>query len=494
MAVAPAVGHFPEVPMARTSVPDASLFELAPEAMLLTDGQGIVLRVNAEFASLFGYRPEEIVGRLIDDMIVPADLKSEATAAGDTVHAGKRSFLETERCRKDGSPIAVSVHCTPIKCDDGSWGSFSVYKDISQRRRAEHALQQSEEKFEKAFRASPDALVISTVTDGRIIEVNDRYLSLFGFTSRDEVIGHTVDELNIYETPFEREKMIAELNARGYVANMDCRVISRTRGVRIFQVSVEYLELDGVRAILSVGRDVTDIRAAGAELFRSRGRLRELAARLDGVREEERAAIAREIHDELGQELTGLRLELSWLQRAIPARSHLNERVRAMVGQVDGTIETVRRIASDLRPGVLDELGLAAAVEWQAEKFAERTGLHPLVRIVGDESAVDPRRETTVFRILQEALTNVTRHAQAQRVTVNLEIEPSAIILEVEDDGVGIAGWEAASAQGLGLMGMRERALQWDGEIEITGAPGRGTRVRLVLPQTRTGEMAATIA
>ena len=468
----------------------SQLFDLAPEAMLIVDASSRVLKVNQEFTSLFGFRLDEMAGQPIDDFIVPPELKAEAAAASTMSRTGRRSFLETERCRKDGKRIAVSVHCTPIAYGTDQQITFSIYKDISQRVRAEEALRQSEEKFEKAFRASPDAMVISTVDDGRIIDVNQRYLTLFGFTAREEVIGHTTDELGIYETVQERQRVVDELRTKGFVADMDCRINARGRGVRVFQVSVELLELEGVPRMLSVGRDVTDARAARSELLRSRGRLRELAARLETVREEERAAIAREIHDELGQELTGLRLELSWLRRAIPARSHLHERVQAMVGQVDGAIDTVRRIASDLRPGALDELGLAAAIEWQADRFFERTGVRPVLRVAGDDANVDERRATAVFRILQEALTNVARHAQAGQVFVSLEIAPSAITLEVEDDGVGISGWEVASAQGLGLVGMRERAIQWDGEIEISGAPGRGTRIRLILPQARTGEMA----
>jgi signal transduction histidine kinase len=160
------------------------------------------------------------------------------------------------------------------------------------------------------------------------------------------------------------------------------------------------------------------------------------------------------------------------------------------VEQIDGTIDTVRRIASELRPGPLDELGLVAAIEWQCERFRERSGLLVRVVIAGEEIPVDGRLSIAVFRILQEALTNVSRHARARSVEITLDISSLDVTLSVEDDGCGIASWEAASARGLGLVGMRERALQWDGEITIEGASGRGTRVTLVVPQARSGEMA----
>lgn len=471
-------------------LPYGAVFELAPEAMALVDAGGRVLRVNGEFTRLFGFTAEEVHGRRINDVIVPAHLMDEAEAAGDLAASGRRSLMETVRAAKDGRLVDVSVHCTPIQLEDGTQAIFSIYRDIAQRIRAEQALRLSEEKFAKAFRAGPDAMVISTLAEGRILEVNERYVTLFGFGPRHALVGRTVADLGVWVNPADRERMLAELRTHGYVASLDMPLRTRASGVRLFQLSAEPLEIEGEACWLTVCRDVTDIREATHQLLQSRSRLRALAARLDGVREEERAAVAREVHDELGQELTGLRLDLSWLQRQVTARSKLAERIHAMVGQVDGTIDTVRRIASELRPGPLDELGLVAAVEWQCERFRERSGHAVHLHIAGEDVPVDGRLAISVFRILQEALTNVSRHAKATSVEVTLEISPVAVTLAVEDDGCGIASWEAASARGLGLLGMRERALQWEGEISIEGASGHGTCVRLVVPQVRTGELA----
>lgn len=467
------------------------LFELAPEAMVLVDASGVVLRTNAEFARLFGWMAEEAIGRSINDLIVPPICSEEARQATLKVGRGERCLMETVRHHRDGSLVDVSVHCTPVRLPDGSVTVFSIYRDISARKRAEDALRQSEEKFAKAFRASPDSLAISTLDDGRVLEVNDKYVATLGFSHRDEVIGRTVEELGVYVNHADRDRLVRGLAERGFVTALEMPIRTRRSGIRLFQVSAELIDIEGQPCMVSVGRDITESRAAADELLHSRTRLRELAARLEVVREEQRTAIAREIHDELGQALTGLRLELSWLSRSLPASQRaVHERVRKMVEQVDGTIDTVRRISSDLRPGVLDELGLVAAVEWQADRFQERATIRTTVVVRGEEVPIDECRATAVFRILQEALTNVARHAEARSVHIDLDITPAAIVLEVRDDGRGIADWEAAGATGLGLVGMRERALQWEGEVEISGAAGRGTTVRLVVPQTRTGEMA----
>jgi PAS domain S-box-containing protein len=470
-----------------------SLFELAPEAMILVDAAGVVLRSNAEFTRLFGWTSEEAQGRSIHDLIVPPDRADEAREGTLRVARGERCLAETVRRDRDGRPVEVSVHCTPLRQPDGTLLAFTIYRDISARRRAENALRLSEEKFAKAFRASPDSLAISTVEEGRILEVNDKYLSTLGFTHRDEVVGHTATELGLFVNLEDRGRLVRTLTEPGRTGVVEIPIRTLHAGVRLFQISSEPIDIDGHACMVSVGRDITDSRAAADELRHSRTRLRDLAARLDVVREEQRTAIAREIHDELGQALTGLRLDLSWLARALPAGERaVHERLHLMVDQVDGTIDTVRRISSELRPGVLDELGLVAAVEWQADRFAERARVRTVVAVHGEDIPVDSCRATAVFRILQEALTNVARHACARTVHIDLDITAAAIELAVRDDGRGIADWEAAGASGLGLVGMRERALQWAGKLEVSGAAGRGTTVRLLVPQTRAGEMAIT--
>jgi signal transduction histidine kinase len=210
--------------------------------------------------------------------------------------------------------------------------------------------------------------------------------------------------------------------------------------------------------------------------------LRALAAKQQTVREEERARIAREIHDQLGQALTGLKMDLTWLNARLPGQKTVAEKVKSMFKLIDDTIQSVRKIATLLRPEVLDQLGLAAAVGWQARDFQMRTGIRCKVSLPAEPVAAGPELSTAAFRIFQELLTNVARHAQATRVEVSLGAEAGRLVLEVRDNGKGISEVEMTGAKSLGLLGMRERAMAFGGTVEFAGAGGKGTRVTVVLP------------
>jgi signal transduction histidine kinase len=222
------------------------------------------------------------------------------------------------------------------------------------------------------------------------------------------------------------------------------------------------------------------------KLRRSLDQLRALTTYLQYVREEERTRIAREVHDELGQALTGLKLDMSWIATKV-ARSAkpVQDKVKTMVDHIDETIQLVRRIATELRPGILDSLGLVAALEWQANDFQTRTGIPCHVTASVDDSQFGQQLATVFFRIYQEALTNIIRHAKASRVDVRLSEENGALVLTVKDNGRGISEEEIANTRSIGLVGMRERAMLIGGEIALQGAPGRGTTMTLRVPLAR---------
>ena len=221
---------------------------------------------------------------------------------------------------------------------------------------------------------------------------------------------------------------------------------------------------------------------AEEKLRRSHDQLRALTGHLQFVREEERTRIAREVHDELGQALTGLKLDLAWLAGKCRGARGLPRKIKTMSGQIDATILTVRRIATELRPGVLDSLGLAAAIEWQGAEFQERTGIRCEVKIDVTEPIPGRDFSTACFRIFQETLTNIIRHAKATLVKVHLEQDDHELILTVQDNGRGITEREIVHARSIGLIGMKERAAQVGGEVFFFGLPERGTTVTMRVP------------
>ncbi|HWA25826.1 MAG TPA: histidine kinase [Lacunisphaera sp.] len=227
-------------------------------------------------------------------------------------------------------------------------------------------------------------------------------------------------------------------------------------------------------------------RRAEERLRESHEQLRALSVYLQYVREEERTRIAREVHDELGQALTGLKLDLAWLAGRLPrSQRPLLEKIETMSGHVDETIQSVRRIATELRPGILDDLGLVAALEWQANEFQSRTGIECHVTSTLQDTMLDADLNTAFFRIFQETLTNIMRHAGATRVDVHSTQEGGALVLTVRDNGRGILPGEIKDRRSIGLVGMEERAALLGGEFAITGEPGRGTLVTVRIPLSR---------
>jgi signal transduction histidine kinase len=243
-----------------------------------------------------------------------------------------------------------------------------------------------------------------------------------------------------------------------------------------------------VRALIARAAHVAAIAIERRQLD---DRLAALSERIEAIREDERTGIAREIHDELGQALTALKMDIAWVARRIDAGSIVAPKLDEMSRATDEVIGAVRRISAELRPGILDDLGLRAAIEWQAEEFARRTGVPCAVRAEVGDLRLDRGLATTVFRIFQEALTNVARHASATRVEVSLGLERGNLRLEVADDGVGVpAGGPRIGA--LGLLGMRERARRAGGDCLVTRGPQGGTRVIVTVPLRFPSERAAT--
>ena len=230
-----------------------------------------------------------------------------------------------------------------------------------------------------------------------------------------------------------------------------------------------------------IASDLSEAKRAEQELRASSEQLRKLAARLLSVREEEQTRIAREIHDELGQSLTAVKIDLAWVARRLPPRNApMLERIRSTMQLADGIIQSVRRISTNLRPAVLD-LGLAAALEWQAEEFQSRTGIQCKLRLPAQE-VVAPHVSTTLFRIFQETLTNVARHARATRAEVVLHKQRDRLVLLIRDNGRGFDQADPSVLKSLGLAGMRERAALLGGHVNISSAPGKGTSVTAWIP------------
>jgi PAS domain S-box-containing protein len=331
--------------------------------------------------------------------------------------------------------------------------------------------------------ADKEALLDYIFEHQRISIANDAYARHYGI-ALPKLIGMTPADFYAHDLARGRRGWRAMLDAGHLHSETDER---RADGTPI-RIEGHYLvirnEAGQVTGHIGIQRDITDRHQAAADVARSHEELRVLAAHLATVREEERTRIARELHDELGQSLTGLKLDLAWLEQILARQhaDHLTTRVRDIVSRMDGVMFSVRRIITELRPSVLDELGLADAIEWQAQDFGARTGVAVELRINEDATNVPGPIATTVFRTLQEALTNVTRHARASRVTVEFFNDVGTLALRVADDGCGIDHAKLQGRRSLGLLGLSERAAACGGTIDVRGEPGQGTVVLLRVP------------
>lgn len=266
---------------------------------------------------------------------------------------------------------------------------------------------------------------------------------------------------------------------RGYeVGAVDYLVKPLVSEVLVSKVSI-FVDLHKKTAELT--REIAERRLAEQRLRESEERLRALASHFISVREEERTHIAREIHDALGQVLTALKMDIAWLAKHLDDRVLL-EKTDSMCQLVDDTVRTVRKIATGLRPEVLDDMGLVAAIDWQATEFQKRTGVRCTTSLPPEGVVFDGDLSTTVFRIFQELLTNVARHAHATRLDVELRQAVDRLVLEVADNGVGMLGGDANNKAALGLLGMQERARRLGGTVDILSSQGSGTRVAVSIP------------
>jgi PAS domain S-box-containing protein len=363
---------------------------------------------------------------------------------------------------------------------------FAAMQERSARRhddgRGAEKLNLSEESFFQVFQASPIAIILRTLDEGRVIDVNTRYTELVGFR-REELVGRTVQEMGLWADWKEGERVLGQLRHRGALRNVEGRFRHKSGEIRDVLISAELTEIDAETVVIGMIIDITERKRMETELMRSREQLRLLSVRLQQIREEERIRIAREIHDELGGFLTVLKLDLSSLGKEPTTQSiSFRHKLDAMSKTIVAAIGSVRRICSDLRPSVLDHIGLTAAIEWQVQEWQEKTGVRCSMSSMIDDEGIDVARATAAFRVLQEALTNVARHAQATSVRVRLWTDGPQLRLEIRDNGRGIEASTIGESTSLGLLGMTERVLSFGGSVDIRGAGGEGTTVDVSIP------------
>lgn len=387
--------------------------------------------------------------------------------------------LEFEMKTLKGKSRWCEVSVVPFRDAAGKIiNALGVTRDISEKKKAEFELILNEKKYRTLVEQAVDAIALYDLS-GKVLDVNTGSANLLGYT-KEELIGISLKEI-LTEEEFRDNSVWFYMLQQGK-STVKQRKMKRKDG-SVVHTEVRSQQLPDGR-FLSVIRDLTERIVAKEELEASYKAVRKLTSHLQNIREEERKHIAREIHDELGQQLTVLKMDISWLSKKISpdADTSIKQKIKELLAMLDGTVKTVRRISSELRPSLLDDLGLVAAMEWQLGEFEKRSGIKTSFTEPDKEIQLADHIKTGLFRIFQESLTNVARHADAQKVKVSFQSAGNDFILRIADDGKGFDKHKVADKKTLGILGMKERTSMIGGTYNIISSPEKGTTVVVTIP------------
>ena len=479
----------PAVANSLVAGPFGTLMRAMHDAILMIDESQRIVALNPAAQRLLRCEAAEVLGASLERFVPLAWRTRHAEwvrgfAASQALQHQMGTGRRVDVLRGDGSTVPVEIQLSRIEMVEGGQPRTlfaAMVRDTSESCALEEQLALLERRMRAVFELSPVAIWICD-NDDVIAFANCAAARLFEVESIEPLIGRRIWTLLNEESHALLQSEIERAQVGQAVGAIVSASLTRMNGQRReVEIALAALPDHGHRTVQMVVSDVTEHRREAAELDHSRRALRELSSSVVEAREEERRRIARELHDELGQRLTALKIDLATLATQIKQPGY-GARVASMQATLDDTLASVRRIASNLRPLMLDDLGLVAAIEWLAHDMARRMGVPVHTRLPLQEPVVNQRVATALYRMVQEALTNVARHAHAKSVQVALHAQDGKLVLTVADDGVGLSDQALQRTGSFGLMGLRERAHMLGGEIDIGHQPGGGTRVTVSLP------------
>lgn len=460
------------------------IFDSTSVGIGIVDCSGRLVEANDGLCAMLGYSREELLAKNFRDITCAEDLPREEMLFSALLQGKLNNYhIEKKYGHRNGHSIDVDIDVSPINDLDGNiTGLIGLVTDITSRKAAEHALRQRKKLLDKAQRIAllgswvyypaEDALTGSDQFRSIIHASDNAPLQYAAFRE----LCHPADQIQLASALpnlSERRAVSYNVTYRLHLPNGECRdVIERGE----YNPSGN----DDEWQLLGTLQDITDSRMIEKRLLDFQESCRRLSKHQQKIREQERKHIALELHDELGQQLTAIRFSLSMLRMNFSAIDGLSSAVESVNEQINQAIATTQQVATDLRPAALN-LGLIPALEWLTRTFHERTGIAASLRVMSTNIEVDDEHSTTIFRIVQESLTNVMRHARADHVKIKLSKGKTDLRLVIQDDGHGF-DIEATQEHSFGLLGIRERAQALGGEASISSAPGQGTSISLKIP------------
>ena len=445
---------------------------------------------SAEMYTIFGVPPE--TDRLTTEMTLqavhPEDRAIVAEATRKTLEELKPQPIECRILKPDGTICYVYGRGEVVLDANGKLVKMvGIYQDITERKRAEEKLQVEEETLRLAISATEDGVWNWNILDNSEF-FSPRWCEIIGYSHDDAELPHTYNSWASRIHSEDYDHVMTALThhlEKGSPYDVEYRHLHRSGEYRWQRSIGKAILNESGKPVRMVGtiRDITERKLAEEDLHNLHNMLRELAENTERVREEEMSAIAREVHDEIGQILTALKMDVSSLVRAgFTDPSSVSKRSESMHSIIDHGIKAVQQLSAKLRPRVLDDLGLIAALEWQADDFQMRTGIHCSLHLPKREVEMEPQLATVIFRVFQEMMTNIARHSNARNVTIAFELRRQKLTLRIQDDGVGISRSKISDSSSFGLIGIRERLLPYRGRLGFEWPQEGGTLARITIP------------
>ena len=454
------------------------------DALCLIDDKGIVHQSNKAYLDLFddnSFPPKNFILNFSEEY--QNKISSLIQSLFSKIVSERR--IENEYTLKNGKTIWLEFTTALLGHREKQDLLFLIIRDTTEKKQTEFKLLRSEERYRSVFNQASDAMLVCYLNYGRtlsnFVEVNEIACRTLDYTKAELL------EQNPYTALFnnfegEVVKIIDKIWLEGHTI-FDTVQVTKMGNKIPAEISAHSIEFNDKPAVLFISRDVSQREEAERKIKDTGERLRNLALHLQNIREEERTLIAREIHDELGQILTFLKIQIALVGKKLnDDQQVLKDKIESSLKLIDDSIDAVQRIAEKLRPNILDELGIGPAIDWQAKDFSDRTGIECICDLPKEELVLDKEKSTAVFRIFQEALTNIARHANADKVFIRLKEYKENLILEIKDNGKGITVNQINDPRSLGILGMKERALLFGGEVTIKSSMNSGTTVRVELP------------
>lgn len=456
-------------------------FQTSPDSININRMEdGLYVNINDGFTNITGYTREDAIGKTSLEINIWENPNDRARLVERLKKSGHVNNMEAKFRRKDGRVITGLMSATIIMLNKVPH-ILSITRSIEELKQAERALKENEQRFRAMLDQAGDAMFLSDL-DGKIIDVNIMACTSLGY-SAEELLSMNIADVDEEFIRTDRRTSYWEHLVHGKPTTITSVHLRKDGTTFPVEMRVGLLDVKGKTLILGFARDISKRIKAKNDLLRHREQLQALSAHLQSVREEERTYIAREMHDELGQRLTVLKMDVTLLQKELVEKEDMHMKTQSMLNMIDDTIRVVQKMSSELKPSILEGFGLVAEIKQQVKEFKKHSDIkYELSLDIKEDYQLPVELATAIFRVFQESITNVLRHAHATKIKIEIAHTNDDLLMRIQDNGIGISQKQLFDPSSFGIIGMRERMYHWNGKVHIKSAPGKGTTIIVNVP------------